>query len=93
MFLTAYLAGTGKAQTALHDFMTNSTFTDQHRVSAGPRGGVAACGLLPQHPAPVAHCMWADANSYADFYAWNSSTSSLARTMISIRPRIQRNRS
>lgn len=92
MFLTAYLSGAGNAKTALHDFMTNSTFTDQHQVSAGPRGGVAACGLLPQQPSPVAHCMWADANSYADFYAWNSSPSSLAKTMTSIRPQIQRRR-
>lgn len=92
MFLAAYLNGTGHAKTALHDFMTNSTFTGQHRVSAGPRGGVAACGLLPQKPTPVAHCMWADANSYADFYAWNSSQSALAKTMLSVRPRIERSR-
>jgi hypothetical protein len=93
MFLAAYLAGAGNAKTALHDFMTNSTFTGQHQVSAGTRGGIAACGLLPQHPTPVAHCMWADGNSYADFYAWNSSPSALAKTMISIRPQIERNRS
>ena len=91
MFLAAYLSGTGNAKAALHDFMTNSTFTDQHQVNAGPQGGVAACGLLPQQPSPVAHCMWADGNSYADFYGWNSSPSELAKTMISVRPRIQRN--
>jgi hypothetical protein len=90
MFLAAYLSGAGNAKTALHDFMTNTTFTDQHQVSAGRKGGVAACGLLPQQPTPVAHCMWADANSYADFYGWNSSPSALAKTMIAIRPRIQR---
>lgn len=92
MFLAAYLAGAGNAKTALHDFMTNSTFTGQHQVSAGPRGGVAACGLLPQKPTPVAHCMWADANSYADFYAWNSSPSALAKTMIGVRSKIERSR-
>lgn len=92
MFLAAYLAGAGNAKTALHDFLTNSTFTGQHQVSAGPRGGIAACGLLPQKPTPVAHCMWADSNSYADFYAWNSTPSALAKTMIGIRPQIERTR-
>jgi hypothetical protein len=92
MFLAAYLAGAGNAKTAMHDFMTNKSFTGQHQVSAGPRGGVAACGLLPQQPSPVAHCMWADANSYADFYGWNSSQSALAKTMISVRPKIERSR-
>jgi hypothetical protein len=89
MFLASYLAGAGNPKTALHDFLTNHTFTGQHQVSAGPRGGVAACGLLPQQPTPVAHCMWADVNSYADFYAWNSTQSALAKTMISIRPQIE----
>jgi hypothetical protein len=89
MFLASYLAGAGNPKTALHDFLTNHTFTGQHQVSAGPRGGVAACGLLPQQPTPVAHCMWADGNSYADFYAWNSSQSALAKTMITIRQQIE----
>lgn len=90
MFLAAYLSGSGNAHNALHAFMTNHTFTSQQQVSAGPKGGVAACGLLPeQHAAPVAHCMWADGDTYADFYAWNSSTSALAKTMITIRPKVE----
>ena len=89
MFLAAYLAGSGNPKAALHDFMTNGAFTGQHQVSAGPQGSVAACGWLPQRPSPVAHCMWADANSYADFYSWNSSPSALAKTMISARPQIE----
>jgi hypothetical protein len=90
MFVVAYLAGTGNASSALHEFMTNHTFTGQQQISAGPQGGEAACGQLPQaHASPVAHCMWADGNTYADFYAWNSSTSSLAKTMIGIRPKIE----
>ena len=90
MFLVAYLAGTGNAHSALHEFMTNHTFTNQQQVSAGPKGGVAACGLLPQaHTSPVTHCMWADGDTYADFYAWNSSPSALAKTMIGIRPQVE----
>jgi hypothetical protein len=90
MFLVAYLAGTGNAHSALHEFMTNHTFTNQQQISAGPKGGVAACGLLPQaHASPVTHCMWADGDTYADFYAWNSSPSALAKTMIDIRPKVQ----
>jgi hypothetical protein len=50
---------------------------------------VAACALLPQQPAPVAHCMWADRNTYTDFYAWVSSPTALARTMLAIRPHIE----
>ena len=91
MFLVAYLAGTGNAHSALHEFMTNHTFTNQQQVSAGPKGGVAACGLLPQahHASPVTHCMWADGDTYADFYAWNSSPSALAKTMIGIRSKVE----
>jgi hypothetical protein len=89
MFLVAYLAGSGNAADALHGFMTNHTFYGQHQVSPGPLGGKAACGLLPQQPAPVAHCMWADGNSYADFYAWNSSPSALAQTMTAIRLQVE----
>ncbi|MGH3157468.1 MAG: hypothetical protein ACRDNF_12940, partial [Streptosporangiaceae bacterium] len=90
MFVVAYLAGTGNANSALHEFMTNHTFTGQQQINAGSKGGVAACGLLPQqHASPVAHCMWADGNTYADFYAWNSSTSALAKTMIGIRPQVE----
>lgn len=90
MFLVAYLAGTGNAHSALHEFLTNHTFTNQQQVSAGPKGGVAACGLLPQaHASPVTHCMWADGDSYADFYAWNSSPSALAKTMVGIRSKVE----
>jgi hypothetical protein len=89
MFLVAYLAGSGNAKTALHGFMTNRTFYGQQQINPGRLGGVAACGLLPQQPAPVAHCMWADGNTYADFYAWNSSPSALAQTMLSIRPQVE----
>jgi hypothetical protein len=93
MFLVAYLSGAGNAHSALHEFMANHTFTGQQQINPGPKGGVAACGLLPQqHAAPVAHCMWADGNTYADFYAWNSSPSALARTMIGIRPKVELSR-
>jgi hypothetical protein len=74
---------------ALHGFMNDHTFYGQRQVSAGPLGGVAACALLPQQPAPVAHCMWADRNTYTDFYAWVSSPTALARTMLAIRPHIE----
>jgi len=90
MFLTAYLHGTGNAKSALHSFMTNDTFTGQHQVDAGPPGGKAACGQLAHQATLVAHCMWADNNSYADFYAWNTSPAELATTMRAIRPKIQR---
>jgi hypothetical protein len=90
MFLAAYLHGTGHAKSALHSFMTNDTFTGQHQVDAGPPGGKAACAQLAHQAAPVAHCMWADGNSYADFYAWNASPSELATTMRSIRPKVER---
>jgi hypothetical protein len=90
MFLAAYLHGTGDPKRALHSFMNNRTFSGQREVDAGPPGGKAACGRLAQQPAPVAHCMWADSNSYADFYAWNSSPSELARTMTAIRARVER---
>jgi hypothetical protein len=89
MFLVVYLAGAGNAKSALHEFMTNHTFTNQQQVNPGSQGGEAACGLLPQQPTPVAHCMWADGNTYADFYAWNSSPSALAKTMITIRPQVE----
>jgi hypothetical protein len=90
MFVVAYLAGTGNANSALHEFMTNHTFTAQRQISPGSQGGVAACGLLPQqHASAVAHCMWADGDTYADFYAWNSSPSALAKTMIGTRPKIE----
>jgi hypothetical protein len=89
MFITAYLAGTGNVASALHGFMNNHTFYGQRQVAAGPLGGAAACGYLPQQPAPVAHCMWADHNTYADFYAWNSSPTALAQTMLAIRPHIE----
>jgi hypothetical protein len=90
MFLTAYLHGTGNAKSALHSFMANDTFTGQHQVAAGRRGGKAACGQLAHQATPVAHCMWADSNSYADFYAWNTSPAELASTMRTIRPEVQR---
>jgi hypothetical protein len=89
MFLAAYLHGTGNAKSALHSFMTNKTFTGQHQVDAGPPGGKAACGQLAHQASPVAHCMWVDGNSYADFYAWNTSPSDLATTMRAIRPKVQ----
>jgi hypothetical protein len=89
MFITAYLAGTGNEQGALRGFMQNQTFYGQRQISAGRLGGVAACGLLPQQPSPVAHCMWADHNSYSDFYAWDSSPTELAQTMIAIRPQVE----
>ena len=89
MFLVAYLHGSGHPGSAVRSFMANKTFYAQQRISPGPLGGQAACGLLPQHPAPVAHCMWADGNTYADFYAWGSSTSALAQTMIAIRPHVE----
>ncbi len=89
MLLVAYLHGSGNIVSALHGFMTNRSFYGQQQVNPGPQGGVAACGLLPQQPAPVAHCMWADHNTYADFYAWGSSPSALAQTMIAIRPKIE----
>jgi hypothetical protein len=90
MFLVAYLSGSGNAHSALHAFLTNHTFTGQQQINPGAKGGVAACGLLPQHnAAPVAHCMWADGDTYADFYSWNSSTSALAKTMIGIRPKVE----
>ena len=89
MFLAAYLRGSGDPTSALHSFMTNSTFYGQQQINAGPLGGKAACGQLAQQPAPVAHCMWADGNSYADFYAWNSSPSALAQTMMGIRPEVE----
>ena len=89
MFLAAYLRGAGNAKSALHSFMTNKTFTGQHQVDAGPPGGKAACAQLAHQTTPVAHCMWVDGNSYADFYAWNSSPSELATTMRAIRPKVQ----
>jgi hypothetical protein len=89
MFITAYLSGTGNIASALHGFMNNHTFYAQRQVSAGPQGGAAACGYLPQQPAPVAHCMWADHNTYTDIYAWNTTPAALARTMIAIRPQIE----
>lgn len=92
MFLAAYLRGAGNAKSALHSFMTNDTFTGQHRVDAGPQGGKAACSQLAHQAAPVAHCMWVDGNSYADFYAWNTSPAELATTMRAIRPEVQRSR-
>jgi hypothetical protein len=90
MFLTAYLHGTGNAKSALHSFMANDTFTGQHEVDAGSQGGKAACARLAHQATPVAHCMWADNNSYADFYAWSTSPSELAKTMREIRPEVQR---
>jgi hypothetical protein len=33
--------------------------------------------------------MWADGNTYADFYAWDSSQSALAKTMIAIRSQVE----
>jgi hypothetical protein len=89
MFISAYLDGSGDASSALHEFMTTHTFYGQHSVNPGKLGGVAACGLLPQQPTPVAHCMWADANTYTDFYAWNSSPSALASAMLAVRPSIE----
>jgi hypothetical protein len=90
MYLAAYLHGTGNAKSALHSFMTNHTFTGQHQVDAGSPGGKAACAQLAHQTTPVAHCMWVDGNSYADFYAWNTSPSELATTMRSIRPQVER---
>jgi hypothetical protein len=90
MFLAAYLNGTGDAKSALHSFMTNRTFSGQQQVNAGPPGGKAACAQLAHQATPVAHCMWADNNSYADFYAWNTSPSELATMMRAIRPQVER---
>jgi hypothetical protein len=70
--------------------MANDTFTGQHEVDAGSQGGKAACARLAHQATPVAHCMWADNNSYADFYAWSTSPSELAKTMREIRPEVQR---
>jgi hypothetical protein len=92
MYLAAYLRGTGNAKSALHSFMTNDTFTGQHEVDAGPPGGKAACAQLAHQSSPVAHCMWVDGNSYADFYAWNTSPSQLDKTMRAIRPEVERTR-
>jgi hypothetical protein len=89
MFLVAYLAGSGKPRSALRSFLANPAFSGQQRINPGPLGGRAACGLLTQQSATVAHCIWADANTYADFYAWNSTPSALAQTMIAIRPSVE----
>ncbi len=89
MFLVAYLRGSGNPGSAVRSFLANHTFYAQQRIDPGPLGGQAACGLLPQQPAPVAHCLWADANTYADFYAWGSSPAALAQTMIAIRPQVE----
>jgi hypothetical protein len=89
MFLVSYLAGSGNAKSALHSFMTNHTFYGQYQIQPGNMGGVAACGWLAQQPSPVAHCMWADANTYADFYAWNSKPAALATTMLATRPQVE----
>jgi hypothetical protein len=90
MFLVYYLSGAGNAKTSVHSFMTDSDFTHQQQISAGKLGGEAACGLLREKKEPaVAHCMWADGNTYADFYAWDSTPSALAQTMIGIRPQVE----
>jgi hypothetical protein len=89
MFLVAYLAGSGNARSSLHAFMTDAKFNHQQQINPGGMGGVAACALLPQKPAPVTHCMWADGDTYADFYAWDSSPSALAQTMIAIRSQVE----
>jgi len=90
MFLAAYLHGTGDAKSALHSFMANRTFSGQRQVNAGAPGGKAACAQLARQSTPVAHCMWADNNSYADFYAWNTSPAELAAMMRAIRPEVER---
>ena len=89
MFLVAYLAGSGNPASDLHSFMTNHTFHGQYQISPGSMGGVAACGWLSGQSSPVAHCMWADANTYADFYSWNSKPAALAQTMIATRPQVE----
>jgi hypothetical protein len=33
--------------------------------------------------------MWADHDTYTDFYAWNSSPAALSHSMIAIRPQIE----
>ena len=33
--------------------------------------------------------MWADKNTYADFYAWRSSPAALAKAMLAARPEIE----
>ena len=88
-FDVAYLSGTGHSDVALRAFLANRSLQSPAQIPVGPMGGKAACAWLQVKSGRLAHCMWVDNNTYADFYAWGSSRAALAETMLAARPHIE----
>ena len=88
-FDVAYLAGAGRPDAAVRSFLASGTLQSPAQIPAGPVGGKAACSWLQVKSGRLAHCMWVDKNTYADFYAWRSTRAALAKTMLAARPRIE----
>ena len=89
LFDVAYLAGAGHPNVAIKSFLANRTLRSPVEIPAGAMGGRAGCSWLHVTSGTIAHCMWADKNTYADFYAWRSSPAALARAMLAARPEIE----
>jgi hypothetical protein len=89
LFDVAYLAGAGHPNVAIRSFLNNRTLQSPVEIPAGSMGGKAGCSWLQVKSGRIAHCMWVDTNTYADFYAWQSSPAALAKTMLAARPQIE----
>jgi hypothetical protein len=89
LFDVAYLAGAGHPGVAIKSFLDNHTLQSPVEIPAGPLGGRAGCSWVQVSSGRIAHCMWADKNTYADFYAWRTSPAALAKVMLAARPQIE----
>jgi hypothetical protein len=89
LFDVVYLAGAGHPDVAIKSFLNNHTLQSPVEIPAGRLGGKAGCSWLQVSSGRIAHCMWADRNTYADFYAWRRSPAALARVMLAARPEIE----
>jgi hypothetical protein len=64
-------------------------YRGSHEVSAGSVGGEAACGQATANGESVAMCVWFDNDTFGDLVSSTMSPSSLASTLVSVRPSLE----
>jgi hypothetical protein len=60
-----------------------------HEVAAGSLGGEAACGESTSNGGSVAMCVWFDNDTFGDLVSSTMTPSSLAGTLVSVRPSLE----
>lgn len=64
-------------------------YAGAHEVSAGSLGGEAACGEATANGESVAMCVWFDNDTFGDLVSSTMSPSTLASTLLSVRPNLE----